>query len=311
VSEALTATFAEVPLKAIRPNPNQPRRYFDEGKLDELAASIRASGLLQPLSVRPDPDGEAEWILIAGERRWRACRLAGLDSVPVRVLSGLGHIDAFVLSVAENVSRADMTILEEAKAYAELVAAGKSNEEIAGLFGKRPDDIRWRMELLRLREDVQELVDKGAIKPSLAWYLSKLSPAGQQVLAARYCQGRFRTESDAVAVAKEMEAAEREIVMFEVQEPPEKPARKPALPTGIALTPIEALIRELQRVAAADPEALLDVDDLADALDRLKAATVKARAVVRQAEAKALLREGESPESPTASSPERGSCPLP
>jgi ParB family chromosome partitioning protein len=288
------ATFVDVPLESVRPNPGQPRQYFDEGKLAELAASIRTAGLLQPLTVRPDPDGESEYLLIAGERRWRAAKLAGLSSVPVRVVAGLGHIDAFVLSVAENVSRADMTILEEAKAYAKLVAAGKSNEEIADMFGKRPDDIRWRMELLRLRDDVQELVDKGAIKPSLAWYLSKLSPAGQQVLAARYCQGKFRTESDAVAVAKEMEAAEREVVMFEVQEwtPPEKPEPKEKpTPVSLAVGAVDALVAELTKVADADPDALTDLDRLVEALDRLKVATAKARTTVRRAEAKALLRE--------------------
>jgi ParB family chromosome partitioning protein len=289
-----TSTFVDVPLSAVRPNPDQPRRYFDETKLAELAASIRASGLLQPLAVRPDPDGVTDYLLIAGERRWRACGLAGLSSVPVRILDGLASIDAYVLAVAENVSREDMTVLEEAKAYAALVSAGKSNEDVAALFGKRPDDIRWRMELLRLRDDVQELVDKGAIKPSLAWYLSKLSPAGQQVLAARYCQGRFRSDTEAIAVAKEMESAEAEIPMFEVQEwtPAEKPERRERpTPVALAVDAVDALITELEKVAAAETEALVDVARLGEALDRLKRATEKARRTVRKAEARALLRE--------------------
>jgi ParB family chromosome partitioning protein len=199
-----------------------------------------------------------------------------------------------VLAVAENVSREDMTVLEEAKAYAALVSAGKSNEDVAALFGKRPDDIRWRMELLRLRDDVQELVDKGAIKPSLAWYLSKLSPAGQQVLAARYCQGRFRSDTEAIAVAKEMEAAEAEIPMFEVQEwtPAEKPERRERpTPVALAVDAVDALITELEKVAAAETEALVDVARLGEALDRLKRATETARRTVRKAEARALLRE--------------------
>jgi ParB family transcriptional regulator, chromosome partitioning protein len=288
-----TSTFVDVPLSSVRPNPEQPRRFFDEAKLAELAASIKASGLLQPLSVRPDPDGVAEYVLIAGERRWRACGMAGLDTVPVRILDGLASVDAYVLAVAENVSRADMTVLEEAKAYAHLIGAGKTNEEVAELFGKRPDDIRWRMELLRLRDDVQELVEKGLIKPSLAWYLSRLSPAGQQVLAARYCQGKFRSDTEAIAVAKEMEAAEAEIPMFEVEEwvPPEKPARERPTPVSLAVDAVDALIGELEKVAAADPEALVDVDRLAEALDRLKKATTNARTAVRKAEARALLRE--------------------
>jgi ParB family chromosome partitioning protein len=291
---AATSTFLDVSLASIRPNPDQPRRYFDETKLAELAASIAASGLLQPLSVRPDPDGQADYLLVAGERRWRAAGMAGCESVPVRVLAGLASIDAYVLAVAENVSRADMTVLEEAKAYAALVAAGKSNEDVADLFGKRPDDIRWRMELLRLRDDVQELVDKGAIKPSLAWYLSKLSPAGQQVLAARYCQGRFRNDTEAIAVAKEMEAAEAEIPMFEVQEwtPAEKPEPKERpTPVALAVDAVDTLVTELDKVAAAETEALVDVARLGEALDRLKRATEKARRTVRRAEARELLRE--------------------
>jgi ParB/RepB/Spo0J family partition protein len=285
-----TSTFIDVPLAAVRPNPAQPRRHFDEGKLAELAASIAANGLLQPLSVRPDHDGPADWLLVAGERRWRAATAAGLETVPVRVLN-LGEVDAFVLAVTENVNRTDMTPIEEAAAYAELVAAGKTIPEVAALFGKRPADVGYRIDLLRCRDEVQELISAGGMGVTLAWYVSELSPAGQQTLTARYAQGRFRDDRDVIEMAKAMKAAEADIPMFEVQNwtPPPPPAKPRPTPVGLAVDACADLTAQLGAIAAAEPGALTDTDTLAAALDQLRKATTAARQAVRRAQAHNLL----------------------
>ncbi len=208
--------------------------------------------------------------------------LAGVETVPARVLSGLSHVEAYILSVTENVNRSDMTILEEAAAYSELVGAGKTPQEVAELFGKRPADVTWRIDLLRLRSEIADLVDKGGMGPNLAWYLSELSPAGQQVLAARYAQGKFRTDADAIEAAKVMKEAETQVVMFEVQDwepPPAPPERKPA-DNGL-LDAVRKAAAVLADLAEADP----------DEVDQLRQALTKARRLLRRAEARQLVRE--------------------
>jgi ParB family chromosome partitioning protein len=125
-------TYLDLAIDLIDRHPGQPRKHFDAEALAELAGSIAANGLMQPVTVRPVDD---RYVIIAGERRWRACQQAGLDTIPVRVIE-IGEEDAFVLSVAENVNRSDMTVLEETEAFAQLVAYGKTHDEIARLFGK-------------------------------------------------------------------------------------------------------------------------------------------------------------------------------
>jgi ParB family chromosome partitioning protein len=258
-----TTAFAEVPLTAIRPNPGQPRRYFDQTTLAELAASIAANGLLQPVTVRPDPDGEAEFLIVAGERRWRAAQLAGLGTVPARVITGLDSVDAYVLAVTENVNRTDMTPIEEADAYAQLLAAGKTTDQV-GL--------------------------------NLAWYVSELSPAGQQRLTARHAQGRYRDDREAIEVAKAMKAAEAETPMFEVADwTPTRPAKPRPTPVALAVGKVDELIADLARVSAADPAALADTEALGAALDRLKKATADARRTVRTATARRLVGDDTPP----------------
>jgi ParB family chromosome partitioning protein len=291
-----TTAFAEVPLTAIRPNPGQPRRYFDQTTLAELAASIAANGLLQPVTVRPDPDGEAEFLIVAGERRWRAAQLAGLGTVPARVITGLDSVDAYVLAVTENVNRTDMTPIEEADAYAQLLAAGKTTDQVGALFGRRPADVRYRVDLLRCRVEVQDLIAKGGMGLNLAWYVSELSPAGQQRLTARHAQGRYRDDREAIEVAKAMKAAEAETPMFEVADwTPTRPAKPRPTPVALAVGKVDELIADLARVSAADPAALADTEALGAALDRLKKATADARRTVRTATARRLVGDDTPP----------------
>lgn len=136
-----------LPIDALRPNPNQPRRVFDEAALRELSESIRRCGILQPLSVRRGKDG---YELIAGERRLRAARLAGLAEVPCLLVRS-DEEESALLALIENLQRRDLHYFEEAAAIARLIAAyGLSQEQAAEKLGKSQSAIANKLRLLRL-----------------------------------------------------------------------------------------------------------------------------------------------------------------
>ena len=151
----------ELPVDLIRPNPRQPRRSFDEGGLAELAESIRSRGILQPLVVRPLPGGHFE--LVAGERRLRAARVAGLESVPVLVRE-TDDWERLDLALAENMAREDLNPVEEARACAMLVEdLGLTKGEVARRVGRSRAAISNLIRLLDLPEEVLEMIEAGAL----------------------------------------------------------------------------------------------------------------------------------------------------
>ena len=140
-----------VPVAAIEPNPEQPRKHFAEDKLAELAASIRARGVLQPVVIRRLPDGGLQ--LLAGERRFRAAQLAGLDRIPALIREG---DDPLEIALIENVQREDLAPLEEAEALAVLIERhGYSHREVADLLGKSRPYVSNTLALTRLPEPVK------------------------------------------------------------------------------------------------------------------------------------------------------------
>jgi ParB family chromosome partitioning protein len=151
------ATY-EVAVERITPSPFQPRRSFDEGKIDELAASIRNQGIIQPLVVRPNSDG---FELIAGERRWRAAMKAGLIRVPVVVREASDH-EALQLALVENLQREDLNPIEEATGYRRLQEEFHwSQEEMAEKVGKSRPAIANSLRLLALPAEVQQEISAG------------------------------------------------------------------------------------------------------------------------------------------------------
>lgn len=202
--------FANLKASEIAPNPDQPRKFFDEAQQEELTGSIKENGLLQPVVARPVEGAEVPYMLIAGERRWRSCKAAGLEVIPAKVIEDASEEKAYVLSIAENVNRSDMTIMEEAGAYADLKAAGWTPAKIAKQFGKTETHITWRLGLLTLRPEVAEMVDKGQIKNNLAWHIAQLSPANQMVAAMRYVRGDFDTEAEAQHFANGLKMMEQQ-----------------------------------------------------------------------------------------------------
>ena len=145
-----------LPLNDIIPNREQPRKTFDEAALEELAQSIRQHGVLQPLLVRPLPSGGYQ--LVAGERRWRASRLAKLDEVPV-IIKELSDTEAMELAIIENLQREDLNPIEEAEGLQVLIdKCGFTQEEIANSVGKSRPAIANSLRLLRLFRRSSELV---------------------------------------------------------------------------------------------------------------------------------------------------------
>ena len=150
-----------IELKAIKPNPNQPRRHFDADALQELAASIKERGVLQPILVEQSIDG---YILHAGERRVRAAEMVGLMVVPAQVLppmNGTGTRERIINAFAENVLREDMTPTEEARAIYELRKLGLTNTDISLKTGVNINTIAHRLLILDLDKELQELIAIG------------------------------------------------------------------------------------------------------------------------------------------------------
>ena len=151
----------KVKLLDIEPNREQPRKQFDEVALSELSDSIAQHGVLQPLLVRPMPDGGYQ--LVAGERRWRASRMAGLTEVPV-VIRDLTDAQVAELALVENLQRENLNPLEEANGYKELSDKfGYTQEKISEIVGKSRPSIANALRLLNLPEDVQEMVSDGSL----------------------------------------------------------------------------------------------------------------------------------------------------
>ena len=179
-----TAGLEQIPLNSIDANPFQPRREFREESLKELAESIRSSGVVQPVLLRHAPGGSGRYHLIAGERRWRAARLAGLEAVPA-IVREINDQDALELALTENLLREDLNSLEVARAYESLHQKfGLNHAEIADRLGLNRSTVTNTLRLLRLAPPVQEMIAKGELSPGHARALLGLdSPASQTKLA--------------------------------------------------------------------------------------------------------------------------------
>ena len=166
-----------LPADEIRPNPSQPRRVFDQEGLEELAASIRALGILQPLTVRRGPGG---WELVAGERRLRAARLAGLSQVPCIQIQADGQ-ESSLLALVENLQRRDLDFVEEAQALARLISVYHlSQEEAARRIGKSQSAVANKLRLLRLSPEVLSALRTQGLTERHARALLRLDSEGQQ-----------------------------------------------------------------------------------------------------------------------------------
>lgn len=160
VSDRSRERFFLCPITDISPNTTQPRKYFDEAALAELSASIKENGVIEPLIVRRAMTGGYE--LIAGERRWRASRLAGLGEVPVVVIEANDE-QSLELAIIENIQREDLNAIEEAEAYRSLMGFGLTQEEVAVKVGKERATVANYLRLLKLPHEIRDELVKGAI----------------------------------------------------------------------------------------------------------------------------------------------------
>lgn len=183
-AEVAGAYFDEVPVSAIVPNPRQPRQVFDEDALAELAESIKAVGLLQPVVVRATEPGSYE--IVMGERRWRACQIAGVDAVPA-IVRQTPDGDLLRDALIENLHRQQLNPLEEAAAYQQLLDDfGATHEELAGRIGRSRPHITNTIRLLNLPPGVQRRVAAGVLSAGHARALLSIEdPGAQEQLAHR------------------------------------------------------------------------------------------------------------------------------
>jgi ParB family chromosome partitioning protein len=179
-----------VPISSITPNPEQPRIAFNQESLDELAASVREHGVLQPILVRPLEDGGYQ--LIAGERRWRASKAAGLDTIPA-LIEEIDDDTALEISIIENLQREDLSPLDEASMYDRMVREhGYSVRRLAQKLGKDKGYLENRLRLADAPEEVRELVSLRKDTLSHAYELMKVEdPKKRKRLAAQVARGEL------------------------------------------------------------------------------------------------------------------------
>jgi len=153
----------EVPIEWINVGPWQPRRRFDREALDELASSIKKNGIVQPILLRPHPDYESRFQLVAGERRWRAAQLAKTYEVPA-IIRDLTTAECYEIALVENIQRSDLSVIEEAQGYQKLLDTNRyTQEQLSGIIGKSRSHIANMLRLLLLPEPVQTLLLEGKI----------------------------------------------------------------------------------------------------------------------------------------------------
>jgi ParB/RepB/Spo0J family partition protein len=171
-----------IPVGALQPNPYQPRQEFAQPQLEELAAGIKTHGFLGTLLVRPTP-GEADTYQLAyGERRWRASKLAGLETIPA-IVRDLSNEEMLEIAITENVLRADLNPLEEAEGYRQMMELfGYSTRKLAERVGKTRSYIQHRLRILRAPQEIQQLVKE---RPDTLRYVAPLMAVGSAKVRAR------------------------------------------------------------------------------------------------------------------------------
>jgi ParB family chromosome partitioning protein len=213
VTEEPTAGLTEVPVATITPNPMQPRTALDAEAMEELAASIKEHGLIQPLIVTQQ--GPERYQLIAGERRWQASRMAGLATVPV-IIKEASPQQVLEIALVENIQRADLNPLEEAAAYRQLVEEfGLTQEQVAERVGKSRVAVTNTMRLLRLPAEIRQALADGTIREGHARALLALPTPEAQVVALK------TVTSKALSVRQTEELVRRYLAAPPVEKPKE------------------------------------------------------------------------------------------
>jgi len=234
-NEAVTArgpAAAErlIPIEQISPNPEQPRKRFAQDDLDDLAASIKEKGVIQPLIVRARDNGTYE--IVAGERRWRASQMAQLHELPV-IVREFTDVEVLEVAIIENIQRADLNAAEEAVGYRQLMDRfGHTQEKMAEALGKSRSHIANLLRLLNLPEPVLEMLRAGEIS---AGHARALVPAQDPLgLARQITKGGLSVRAAEALVKKEGQTEQRSIGSSEKSASPEKDADTRALESDLS-----------------------------------------------------------------------------
>ena len=251
-----SAGVTTLPLREIEPDPDQPRKRFDEDTLAGLAASITENGLLQPIAVRPKPLGTG-YLIIAGERRWRAARLAGLDEVPV-LIKDVTDEQAAALALIENLQREDLNPIEVAEGCRQLIEKyGLTQETAAKRLGKSRSAVTNSLRLLGLPEDVRARVSDGTLSAGHAKALLGLPEPGLIRAAAQEVTERGLNVRQTEALCKKL------------ARPPKPPRPKPdAFTRPKRAVEVEAALKEVTgsevHVEYKDGKGSLKIDFYSD-----------------------------------------------
>ena len=213
-----------LPIEAIRRDVGQPRKLFDEARLRELADSIQSQGLIQPVLVRKDGEG---YVLIAGERRWRAAQLAGLKEIPALVKE-VSEAQAFELALVENLQRADLNPIEEAEGYRRLTEEfGLTQEQVSQRVGKDRSTVANALRLLGLPDEVKSLVAEGSISmgharallgvPRIPEMVDLAQRISQDKLSVRDAERMVKAKRDAPAAPEKKKGPEHRALVEELQ----------------------------------------------------------------------------------------------
>lgn len=214
-SVANAASETKLPIEDIVPNPNQPRIHFNETELRELGESIQEHGVLQPLLVRKHGNG---YEIIAGERRYQASKLAGLEELPV-IIKDVDDEEMLALALIENLQRSDLNPVEEAKGYRQLIdASGMTQEALSKAVSKSRSAITNSLRLLDLPEVVQQMIFEGKLTAGHA----------RAILAVPYEDARIKLAEKVVAEGLSVRATENLAPLFSAGETPKTP--RPAMP---------------------------------------------------------------------------------
>ena len=248
-----------LPLQDIVPDPENPRKTFDPMALKDLAASIDAHGLLQPISVRPlvGINGhEPRYAIIAGERRWRACSLLKMEKMPAIIRTGLNSDEVASLQIMENSLRSDLNPVEEARALKAMLDKGFSLANVGVAAGMIPSSVKWRVKMLDAREDVLDLLAHGQIAPTVCWAMSSLSYNGQG-RALKLMNLKNLSTKDVVQSCKKIYAQENQLEMFAEVKVTEK-QRKAVKTFSQAFTDVSDALHRIHALEQDNPGLLAE-----------------------------------------------------
>lgn len=261
----------DLPIELVHPNPDQPRKEFEETSLRELASSIERNGLLQPIAVTPRGAG---FMIVGGERRWRAHLLLEAETIRA-IVEDQSDEQVDTMAVIENLQRQDITPLEEADAFQRMIDLyGYSVSELAERLGIRQSwRISDRLSLLRVRKRYRPLIESGQLTLTDAFELSRLEPDQQDVLMRMIAQGKVKTGTEVKAAAESLANAAEVIEMFETEPTVTKTERRQAARFESRMERVAALLRsafndenEVTAVRKVDPTNATRMADLAAAM---------------------------------------------